>query len=173
MGNFLGRHNEMPITNNNNDSTQVSGFNVANKFYKDGDEDNKANSSAHVTVNTGETKEAWQYDQEKNLVKFAMGTVIAIQTLLLLWALAGWALAYRRAKRSMKKLLEAQQQYIVATQAPLAGASAPPPAIESSFRRSRSHRDEERIHQTNITYHPSHGVSIPTFGAPPAYNIRC
>jgi hypothetical protein len=108
------------------------------------------------------------------MVKFGMGTIIAIQAILLLWALAGWALAYRRAKKSLKKLLNAQQQLAQSAMAPMAGATAP--MMHAPVHRSRSRRDEERIHlgNTNITtFHAASGVNVPAFATPPSYNIVC
>jgi hypothetical protein len=166
----------MPIDNDVNDSNQVSGFSIANRITKGGEEDNKSNSksSARVIVNTAEDKEEWQHNTEKLIIKLAMGGVIFLQTILLCYAIFGWIRAYKRAKQALKQLHAAQNGLLNAQNIPPAGMRGP---VRENPRRSRSRRDEKRINPgpinvTNYTAGP--GVAIPSYESPPTYtNIVC
>jgi hypothetical protein len=172
MGNFFGRHVEMPVTNENTDSTQVSGIQIGNTFNKEADEDNRSNSNSSSDVNVytaGDSDNIQRHHEtEKTIMKLAMGAVIVIQAALLFCVLLCWAVAYRRAKKAIKKTAAIQRELSELHRIPPAGSYHPAP---DAHRRSRSRRDEERIHQTNVTtFHAGAGVVGAPFVPPPSYN---
>lgn len=112
----------------------------------------------------------WQHNTEKTILKLSMGAFILLQAIFLIITSIGWLIAYKNAKRELRRVKQIEFDLQEARRVPQIANHIfqNDPSVDNSHRsRARNHRDEERL-QT---------VAPPNYAAPrniyPTANIVC